>query len=191
MTSFQTTSQCSPATALTGPSWLVIRLQYRYQYYILWCHELTHWQNINHYECDMWILFSSSKNFTWRRIVLQLAIKPLHFLLTDILTVAQVAVISYHSTGAGRTRMQLAKVVITSILILVASAEGWPEGKDCVLKYIADVKILLLSVALNLFAVCNSLCVRASTLFLLAVISEFACHGYLQIKAYSTHTMFA
>ena len=30
--------------------------------------------------------------------------------------------------------MQLAKVVITSALILVACAEGLPEGKDCMLK---------------------------------------------------------
>ena len=30
--------------------------------------------------------------------------------------------------------MQLAKVVITSALILVASAEGLLKGKDCVLK---------------------------------------------------------
>ena len=39
-----------------------------------------------------------------------------HLLLTDILTVAQVAVVSYHRTGAGRTRMQLAKVVVSSAL---------------------------------------------------------------------------
>ena len=65
-----------------------------------------------------------------------LAIKSLHLLLTDILTVAQVAV-SYiklvHSTSAGLTRMQLAKVVITSTLVLVACVEGLPEGKDYVL----------------------------------------------------------
>ena len=30
--------------------------------------------------------------------------------------------------------MQLAKVVITSALVLAACAEGLPEGKDCVLK---------------------------------------------------------
>ena len=38
--------------------------------------------------------------------------------------------------------MQLAKVVITSALVLVACAEGLPKGKDCVLKYILD-KIFL------------------------------------------------
>ena len=62
-------------------------------------------------------------------------------LLTDILTVAQIAVSHiklFHSTGAGRTRMQLAKVVITSALVLAACAEGLPEGKRCVLK---DVKL--------------------------------------------------
>ena len=36
--------------------------------------------------------------------------------------------------------MQLAKVVIASILILAACAEGLPESKGCVLKYISDVK---------------------------------------------------
>ena len=35
----------------------------------------------------------------------------------------------FHSTGTGRTRMQLAKVVMTSALVLVACAEGLPEGK--------------------------------------------------------------
>ena len=30
--------------------------------------------------------------------------------------------------------MQLAKVVITSALFLVACAEGLPKGKDCMLK---------------------------------------------------------
>ena len=62
--------------------------------------------------------------------------KSLH-LFTDILTVAQVAVSHiklFHSTSAGVTRMQLAKVVITSVLVLAACAEGLPEGKSCVLK---------------------------------------------------------
>ena len=36
--------------------------------------------------------------------------------------------------------MQLAKVVITSILILAVRAGGLPESKGCVLKYISDVK---------------------------------------------------
>ena len=48
-----------------------------------------------------------------------LGIKSLHLLLTDILTVAQVAVSHikpFHSTGAGVTRMQPAKVVIASVL---------------------------------------------------------------------------
>ena len=34
--------------------------------------------------------------------------------------------------------MQLAKMVIASVLVLVACAEGLPKGKDCVLKYILD-----------------------------------------------------
>ena len=38
--------------------------------------------------------------------------------------------------------MQLAKVVITSALVLAACVEGLPDGKDCVLKYILD-KIFL------------------------------------------------
>ena len=63
-----------------------------------------------------------------------LAIKSLHLLLTDILTVAQVAVVPYqhiklfHRIGAGRTRMQLAKVMITSALVLAVCAEGLPKG---------------------------------------------------------------
>ena len=32
--------------------------------------------------------------------------------------------------------MQLAKVVITSVLVLAACTEGLPEGKSCVLKYV-------------------------------------------------------
>ena len=32
--------------------------------------------------------------------------------------------------------MQLAKVVIASVLVLAACAEGLPEGKSCVLKYV-------------------------------------------------------
>ena len=46
--------------------------------------------------------------------------------------VAQVAVSHiklYHSTGAGITRMQPAKVVIASVLIFAARSEGLPEGK--------------------------------------------------------------
>ena len=59
-------------------------------------------------------------------------------LLTDILTVAQIAVVSYqtifHSTGAGKTRMQQAMVLITFALVFAVCAKGLPEGKDCVLK---------------------------------------------------------
>ena len=36
--------------------------------------------------------------------------------------------------------MQLAKVVITSALIIVVCAEGLPKGKDCVLKCIQEKK---------------------------------------------------
>ena len=36
--------------------------------------------------------------------------------------------------------MQLAKVVITSALVLAACAEGFPEGKRGVLRCISDVK---------------------------------------------------
>ena len=43
--------------------------------------------------------------------------------------------------------MQLAKVVITSVLILTACA-GVPEGKDCVLKCVSDVKFLQMSSAI-------------------------------------------
>ena len=40
----------------------------------------------------------------------------------------------FHSTGAGVTRMQLVKVVITSVLVFAACAEGLCKGKGCVLK---------------------------------------------------------
>ena len=36
--------------------------------------------------------------------------------------------------------MQLAKVVVTSVLVLAVCAEGLPEGKDCVLKCTPDKK---------------------------------------------------
>ena len=59
-------------------------------------------------------------------------------MLTDILTVAQVAVVScqaiFHSTGVGITRMQQAMVLITTALVLAVCANELPEGKDCVLK---------------------------------------------------------
>ena len=38
--------------------------------------------------------------------------------------------------------MQLAKVVIASVLVLAACAEGLPEGKSCVLKYVKIFYIL-------------------------------------------------
>ena len=38
--------------------------------------------------------------------------------------------------------MQLAKVVIASALVLARCAEGLPEGKGCVLKSTADVKLV-------------------------------------------------
>ena len=40
--------------------------------------------------------------------------------------------------------MQLAKVVITSVLVLAACAEGLPEDKGCVLKSTADVALVQL-----------------------------------------------
>ena len=43
--------------------------------------------------------------------------------------------------------MQLAKVVITSVLILTACA-GVPEGKACVLKCVSAVKFLQMSSAI-------------------------------------------
>ena len=56
-------------------------------------------------------------------------------LFADILTVIHKLQLShiklFHSTDAEITRMQLAKVVITSALVLAACAEGLPEGKDC------------------------------------------------------------
>ena len=47
--------------------------------------------------------------------------------------------------------MQLTKVVIASTLVLAVCAEGLPEGKDCLLKYVSNVK--LPQTILNLFAV--------------------------------------
>ena len=47
-----------------------------------------------------------------------------------------------NSTSAGVTRMQEAKVVIASVLILTACAEGLLQGKGCVLKSISVMKFL-------------------------------------------------
>ena len=58
-----------------------------------------------------------------------------------------------NNTSAGVTRIQVAKVVIASVLILTACARV-PEGKDCVLKCVSDVKFPQMSHAiLKLFAV--------------------------------------
>ena len=38
--------------------------------------------------------------------------------------------------------MQLAKVMIASVLVFAACAEGHPEGKGCVLKCTPDVKLV-------------------------------------------------
>ena len=40
--------------------------------------------------------------------------------------------------------MQLAKVVITSALVLAVCAEGLPEGKHCVLKCTLNVELVQL-----------------------------------------------
>ena len=49
--------------------------------------------------------------------------------------------------------MQLAKVVITSALVLAVCAEGLPEGKDCVLKFTLDVRLVQVF-AINIHIVC-------------------------------------
>ena len=51
--------------------------------------------------------------------------------------------------------MQLAKLVITSALVLGACAEGLPEGKGCALKCIQDLKFLQTSSYLHTETVCN------------------------------------
>ena len=38
--------------------------------------------------------------------------------------------------------MQLGMVVITSALVLAACSVGLPEGKDCVLKFTLDVRLV-------------------------------------------------
>ena len=38
--------------------------------------------------------------------------------------------------------MQLAKVVIMSVLVLVECAEGLPEGKGCVFEYTAHMTLV-------------------------------------------------
>ena len=53
--------------------------------------------------------------------------------------------------------MQLAKVVIASILILAVCVEGLLEGKGCVLKYVKNF-LKLLSATLKLFAVTTNCC---------------------------------
>ena len=62
-------------------------------------------------------------------------------LTSDSCTIRSCYIKLFHSTGARITTMQLAKVVITSALVLAACAEGLPEGKDCVLKCIPDEKL--------------------------------------------------
>ena len=42
--------------------------------------------------------------------------------------------------------MQLAKVVIASVLVLAACVEGLPEGKSCVLKYVKIFYICTMAV---------------------------------------------
>ena len=83
-----------------------------------------------------WLKTLFRHNFNWLS-------KPLHLLLTDILTVSQVAVSHiklFHSTSTGVTRMQLAKVVvIANALFFAACSEGLPGGKDCVLKCFSDM----------------------------------------------------
>ena len=78
-------------------------------------------------------------------------------MLTDILTVAQVAVSHiklFHSTGAGITRMQLAKVVIASVLIFVVHAERLPEGKKyCIIMFADCVRLHIVAAMLNLATV--------------------------------------
>ena len=62
-----------------------------------------------------------------------------------------------HSTGAGITRMQLAKVVITIVLVLAACAEGLPEGNFCVWKCLCEMLLFpvldILIAILKLFIV--------------------------------------
>ena len=58
-------------------------------------------------------------------------------MLTDILTVTQVAashIKLFHSSGAGRTRMQLAKVVVASVLVQDVQ-KGFLKVNACVKKY--------------------------------------------------------
>ena len=49
--------------------------------------------------------------------------------------------------------MQLAKVVIASVLVLVECAEGLPEGKGCVKIYSNCDIMKLLSATLKFFAI--------------------------------------
>ena len=67
-------------------------------------------------------------------------------LLTDILTVVQVQLSHiklFHSTCA-EIRMQLAKVVIASVLVFAACTEGLPEDKGLCAEMCSHVQVQIL-----------------------------------------------
>ena len=73
--------------------------------------------------------YSTAQNFIWHSF----SIGYKNFCTCCSLTFWQLHKLShikvFHSSDTGRTRMQLAKVVIASALVLAACAEGLPDGK--------------------------------------------------------------
>ena len=65
--------------------------------------------------------------------------------------------------------MQLAKVVIASVLVLVACVEGMPEGKSCVLKCTLHVKLfrtMAVIVGCSMITNCSVLVCAMDTIWL-------------------------
>ena len=91
---------------------------------------------------QLWILFNSSIDVASTGYIKHCTCCSLTFWHLHKLQLSHIKL--YHSTGAGRARMQLAKVVITSVLVLAICSEGLPEGNkvSCVLKCTSDVKLL-------------------------------------------------
>ena len=119
-----------------------------YLYYVLWCYELTHWQSTNHCACAVNTTMNNipqlktssdvaSTGYKNHCTCCSLTLWQLHKLQLSHIKL-------FHSTGAGRTRMKLAKVVIACALVFAACAEGWSTERThlCSLYQIEDITLL-------------------------------------------------
>ena len=98
---------------------------------VWWCHQLTHRQNTNHCVNNIQWLKNlhdvASTGYKNLCTFCSLTFWQLHKLRSSHIKV-------FNTTGTGRMRMQLAKVVIASLLVLAVCAQGLPEGNECVLR---------------------------------------------------------